>query len=327
MGGKLKKWYNRSMRRKVRGFTLVELSLSMVFIGVLLIAIALIISNTVSAYRRGLTLNLVNTVGMDIVDDMRTAVQNASSGSVLNDCRRYYAVSGGADERNVQYQNCYRDKAFHFVSIWKNEDVELDGVTYNMPVYGAFCTGKYSYIWNSGYFEQGKVVGASPNDYNKRAKFRYVVNNETVTIEKIRLLKVEDDERGVCKSVVRPYEDGAFGSTYPAEGSANPYKDGDGVVDNTFVMNGYGSMSEDPVDLLINDGDKYNDLAIYNLTVGDPPAYSSTQKNTFYAVSFILGTLTGGPNVMSVGQSCKSPAEYADVEYGGFEYCAINKFN
>lgn len=300
-----------------------ELSLSMVFIGVLLIAIALIISNTVSAYRRGLTLNLVNTVGMDIVDDMRTAVQNASSGSVLNDCRRYYMI----DANNTQqYQNCYMDKAFHFVSIWKNGKVELDGVTYEkVPVYGAFCTGKYSYIWNSGYFEQD---GATVVD-TEWAKFRDSngkVYGETKE-EMFRLLKVEDDERGICKSVVRPFDNGAFVSTYPAEGSTNPYKDGDGVVGDTFVMNGYGSTSEDPVDLLINDGDKYNDLAIYNLTVGDPPAYSSTQKNTFYAVSFILGTLTGGPNVMSVGQSCKSPADYADVEYGGFEYCAINKFN
>ena len=78
-------WYNESMLREVtkEGFTLVELSLAMAFVGVLSVAVVLIISNTVSAYRRGLTLSRVNMVGSDLVDDMRSSVQGSSAKSLI----------------------------------------------------------------------------------------------------------------------------------------------------------------------------------------------------------------------------------------------------
>ena len=69
------------------GFTMIELSLSLVFVGILSIMMVLIISDTVASYRRGVTLNRINTVGMDLVDDMRSAVQNSSAGS-LNEGHR-----------------------------------------------------------------------------------------------------------------------------------------------------------------------------------------------------------------------------------------------
>ena len=64
------------------GFTLIELSLSMLFIGILSVSIVLIISNTVSSYRRGMTLTQINTMGVTLADDMRSSVQNASSRSL-----------------------------------------------------------------------------------------------------------------------------------------------------------------------------------------------------------------------------------------------------
>ena len=68
------------------GFTLIELSLSIAFFGILSIAIALIINDTIASYRRGMTLNQINTTGMDLVDDMRAAVQNSSAKSVKSLC-------------------------------------------------------------------------------------------------------------------------------------------------------------------------------------------------------------------------------------------------
>ena len=48
------------MKKNARaGFTLIELSLSLVFVGILSIMMVLIISNTVSSYRRGITLRLI----------------------------------------------------------------------------------------------------------------------------------------------------------------------------------------------------------------------------------------------------------------------------
>ena len=75
------------MQRFKKGFTLVELSLSLAFIGILSITIVLIINNAIATYRRGLTLNQINTVGMDLVDDIRTAVQNSPAKDVEDVCK------------------------------------------------------------------------------------------------------------------------------------------------------------------------------------------------------------------------------------------------
>ena len=53
------------------------------------------------------------------------------------------------------------------------------------------------------------------------------------------------------------------------------------------------------------------------------PATNDLGKASFYSVSFILGTVQGGINVMSSGNFCKAPEE----DDSNFDYCAINKFN
>ena len=67
-----------------------------------------------------------------------------------------------------------------------------------------------------------------------------------------------------------------------------------------------------------------SNLALFDLSVAKP-AESGTENNIFYAVSFILGTRTGGPNIAAQGQSCAAPNDYQNDE--NFEYCSINKFN
>lgn len=155
-----------------QGFTLVELSFSIAFLGVLSLIIAFIIVDTVATYRRGLTLNQINTVGMDIVDDMRTAVQNSPTNSVESACSK----TEGCEE----VQNLVTVRVLGKLSINGTETDEV-------PLYGAFCTGKYSYIWNSGYFfngengdkSAGKLVGG-------------------VDLTGYRLVKIEDQKREVC---------------------------------------------------------------------------------------------------------------------------------
>ena len=131
-----------------KGFTLVELSLSIAFIAILSITIALIINDAISTYRRGLTLNQINTTGMDLVDDIRTAVQNSPATPPIDKCGNY--ESG---EDNFQ-KNCEKDSGAKLMNVTKTGEVE--GVGEDAPLYGAFCTGAYSYIWNSGYLFLGK---------------------------------------------------------------------------------------------------------------------------------------------------------------------------
>ena len=328
------------------GFTLIELSLSMAFIGVLSVAIVIIISNTISSYRRGLTLNQINTTGMDIVDDMRTAIQNASSKSVLNDCLRYY----GND--SFYRAQCISDGGFGFVSYTKNSRVTLyagkaNQKSFEAPIYGVFCTGAYTYIWNTGYYN---VVGSGAEDYasfsektaKKWAQLTYTnANDQKVTIvgslseaynkttgqleigadgkvgnpdKPFRLLKVPDRERAICTAVARNSSNG--------NGYSIPNNDN---LTNEFVIDvsEFGKMAadEEPVDLILEDAN--NDLAIYSLSVAEP-AESATRKNSFYAASFILGTIRGGVDIVAQGKNCQVPTDYENEE---FDYCAINRFS
>lgn len=324
------------MRKSFRsGFTLVEVALSTAFVGILSIAIVLIINDTVAAYRRGLVLSQVNTTGMDVVDDLRTAVQNSSARSVTNDCTTFYS------DRSTIREQCEKDGAYNFISVTRYADVTvLNELEKNVPIYGAFCTGTYSYIWNSGYFESSQATFADKNNW---ATLKYLTgvnepcageesvngNVKTCTIKSttrkttfgsvntgkpFRLLKVKDDNRAVCSSVVRwNGTSKSFIDNYNL-----PY---DGKIDPNFDITGYGVLEEEPVDLILSDNE--NDLAIYELLVARP-AESTTRFNTFYSVSFILGTIDGGINIRSSGQSCSPPADWANEN---FDYCAINKFN
>lgn len=317
------------MMRKfsTEGFTLVELALSMAFIGILSVAVVLIIGDTVASYRRGLTITQVNTTGMDVVDDMRTAVANSSSRAATLDCERFYQNSGEA------LDSCVKDGAYSFISITKyTKDLKLYGneVEGDIPIYGAFCTGTYSYIWNSGYYEMEAA------DFNEKSNNKWAVltykkaNGDLVTLGNVnenekpafRLLKVIDKYRGVCAGVVRANkkDDETTKRTYTKVNDIGNDRLGTTSYP-TFDMSNYGEINEDPVDLISADGE--TGLALFDLYVAKP-AESATQRNMFYSVSFILGTVEGGANIAAKGKTCEAPSNYT-VE--NFEYCAINKFS
>ena len=158
-----------------KGLTLVELSLSLVFIGVLSLTAVLIINNTVLAYQRGLTLNKINDVGMDLVDDMRTVVQ----GSPVK------LDAGCAGEDDGDPSCMYFEQ--------KNDSGGVnnvpDNVPDNAPLYGGFCTGKYSYLWRTGYLD-GIDVGVKIKGSRK-----------------YWLAKIKDDKRQICNDYRANYGD------------------------------------------------------------------------------------------------------------------------
>lgn len=294
----VRKYSEKIQKKYVKGgFTLVELSLSLVFISVLSIAVTLIVTNSIAAYHRGLVLNQLNTIGMELVNDMQAAVQNAPAISVKGMCSTMYS---GQDEID-----CEKEDGRRFVSVSGRGNVTVGGNTIEVPLYGAFCTGSYSYIWNSGYFfddNQYNVGMASP------AQLVYTgvnANNEfgTWTIGGLngdfRLLKVKDRKRSVC---VAANETNVF-NIAKAEN------------------NDYGEIDEVPIDVMAEDGG----LALYDLDAGAPVSDGAV-NNMFYAVSFILGTIQGGINVTS-GNYCVTPEDATQTDIEAFDYCAINKFN
>ena len=263
-----------------KGFTLVELSLSIAFIAILSITIALIINDAISTYRRGLTLNQINTTGMDLVDDIRTAVQNSPASSPRNSCKNY---------KDDFQKNCEENNGMRLMNVAKTGNVNnIEGT----PLYGAFCTGAYSYIWNSGYL-------FLENGGDKATYAVYEGDKRTEEWNDFRLLKVEDRQRAVCGSVLP-----------------------DKYNKSEDIESEFKGKDKGPVVLLANDG--ANPLALYSFTSA-LPAVDGLNSAAFYSMSFILGTVQGGINVMSMGNFCAAPESFDSAE--NFDYCAINKFN
>lgn len=263
-----------------KGFTLVELSLSIAFIAILSITIALIINDAISTYRRGLTLNQINTTGMDLVDDIRTAVQNSPASSPRNSCKNY---------KDDFQKNCEENNGMRLMNVAKTGNVNnIEGT----PLYGAFCTGAYSYIWNSGYL-------FLENGGDKATYAVYEGDKRTEEWNDFRLLKVEDRQRAVCGSVLP-----------------------DKYNNSEDIESEFKGKDKGPVVLLANDG--ANPLALYSFTSA-LPAVDGLNSAAFYSMSFILGTVQGGINVMSMGNFCAAPESFDSAE--NFDYCAINKFN
>lgn len=295
--------------RRVEGFTLVELSFSLAFIAILSIIVVLIISNSISAYHRGLTLNQLNTTGMDLVDDLRTAVQGSPASSAQVECASIYSDPSTAQE-------CANDYGLGFIVAKRRTEVKVsnNSIGKKTPVYGAFCTGEYSYLWNSGYFF-GKDRGDNVEINNASAlSLKYTIKgdagSEPSMAANFKLLKIRDGERTVCKIASGVNASSVNGSDYKQNDMPN-------MIDVSST-----GLEEAPVDVLIGN----NNLAVYDLDVA-PPAEIINANNMFYTVSFVLGTIQGGINVMAQGNYCAAPEDLENASVENFDYCAINKFN
>ena len=304
-----KDWNNNTDIFGVRqGFTLVELSLSLVFISTLSLTVVFVIAGAVSSYHKSITMNQINTTGTNLEDDMRIAVSESSSSKLENLCDRVYK-DGNAD--------CVDGGAKRFVSVTKRSTVKSksSGVWIAdsenpIPVFGAFCTGTYSYIWNSGYYSNSDYeVGVA------RASLKY---NGDKTRSGFKLLKIQDENRAVCVAAVRVQSNRV----------TNNYKDDNIQSEFNIALSGLIGNSEavwveeEPLEMISGGEDG---LALYDFVTAISEQ-KGTSKNIFYYTSFILGTVQGGVNVNSNNDYCKAPEDYSGL-IQNFDYCAINKFN
>ena len=294
-----------SKKEMVRdGFTLVELTISLAFISVLSLTVVMVVSSAISSYRKSITLGLVNDAGMNIVDDMRNAVQNSRAFSIRGTCKYVY------DGNNSNIGACERNDGRGLASTVRVASLDLGEGVKDVPVYGSFCTGNYSYVWNSGYFDNGKINSSGDGTVAAKATISYVKGDGgggrggVETINDIRLLKIKDEDRTVCKVMM--------GGNYSNNGVINGSNSSFNIPEE---------LSETPVELL-SEGSM--GLAIYDLWATFAEQDGPT-KNIFYYTSFVLGTIEGGVNIMSNANNCKTPADYSDSQ--NFDYCAINKFN
>ncbi len=293
------------------GFTLIELSLSLVFIAILSLSVVLMINNTVAAYRRGLLLDRLNTTGPDLVDEFRDSFRAASSGSIVNDCARYFS--------GPELGKCTDDGGYKLMSVTKEAEVTMEDETNlgKVPVSGVFCTGYYSYIWNSGYYFDGSSEVTNVSD-PLSFKYKFAGESEAKTLSGFRLLRVRDFGKSVCLSTLRSYDTTKNGFVTHYDGPSFLDKGNSYVID---ISTGYSALTEAPEDIM--SAERGNNLALYNLEVSKP-AESETKKSIFVTGGFVIGTIDGGVNVRARGQACQTPPEYGQ---GRYDYCAINKFN
>lgn len=124
------------MKRQAQaGFTLVELSLSLAFISILLIAICTIVINITAIYQKGLAIKSVNTVGNSIVEEISSAITASS----------------------------FDSNKIHFID-GKYSNGDDNGI-------GILCTDHYTYAWYDGNQDQ-KTAGQETTSF-RLARFAY----------------------------------------------------------------------------------------------------------------------------------------------------------
>ena len=266
-----------------RAFTIVEITIAMTFVATLLITIALVITQITAIYQKGLALRAVNSTGRELVDEFTRGITSAPAKGVSYLCNSYYSSNETARAA------CESGEADLFT-------YHQDTATINnqeVPVHGVFCTGRYSYIWNTGYALKGST------DSKRRAE---LIVNDVNYGDEFRLMRVNDDGRELCGAYM----------------NSNSYRySGNG--DNKYSYN--ISSDDAPIEILAGSEDN---LALYDF-VPFPAASHDITQHSFYSITFILGTIQGGINIMSAGDYCTAPStDSLDTE---FNFCAVNKFN
>jgi hypothetical protein len=266
--------------------------------------VVLVISGAISSYHKSITINQINTLGTSLVDDMRLAVSQSSASKLSLMCDTVY---GEANEA------CLSDSARRFVSVTKSADVASGDQTIGrVPVFGAFCTGSYSYIWNSGYFFNSEFEVKNV----AQASLKY---NGDKNASGFKLLKVKDEDRAVCVAAVRVQNNRLtdnYSSDEAMQSEFNIALSGLVKADDTVVVD------EEPLEMI---GGGEDGMAFYDLN-SSVFEQKGVSKNLYYYTSFILGTVQGGINVNAGGDYCQAPEDYSGL-VENFDYCAINKFN
>ena len=286
--------------RTQSGFTMVELSITLAFLALLLISIAVITTNIIAIYQKGMTLKAVNSVGRGLVEELTTAINTAPSVDTTSLCNSLAGDDAAA---------CRSDNAFKYVY---QANYNSAGQQYN----GVFCTGYYSYIWNTYYgVDSGNTLS-----------LRYLSNTDgsTPTIDAPRLIRVEDRTYRVCSAVMVP---NSYTSTFASTSSATI--DITKLAGSTNVTN----PIPEPQSGMLNEFDL--DLMLYEFTIF-PISQDAVTLRTYMAGTFILATLRGDVDITRSGDYCQvgttpdgttSEGSSANDLGSEFNYCAINKFN
>ena len=263
---------------KKKAFTIVEFMLATTILAVMLISIAALTIRIIDIYKKGLAMRAVNSVGRDIVNDLSRVI---TSSPVTN---RVMPDSGTGAITDAAIKKSWADY-FNEITVNKNG--------FTVQASGVFCTGHYSYIWNTAPTMESIKRGTVPTTALK-------INNQVY-----RLARIPDGNRSVCNH-------------------------GTGTALTPPAGNNYTVDSTNDITVLINKDE--NDLVLYDFSVL-PAMQNKRTSQVFYSGSFILATLAGGVNIQSNGNFCTGKDDTytreEDIEATSldFDYCSVNKFN
>jgi hypothetical protein len=287
-----------------KAFTIVELMLAMAFLGTLLLGIALLVMRISGIYQKGVAIRAINANGREIVSDLTRSINGSRVNIEINPTKQDIKLADINEARAAYYLATY------------------DG---GKQRGGVFCTGDYSYVWNTA--ENIRMTREKISDKNyTAANVSSITKNGVYGIHTAdgkymipKLARFIDHDREAC---VSESTTGSGGKIYV------PTKKGD-MKENAYLFKLKAGTTYNDVTELIEDSE--SDLVLYNFTV-QPATQHDLTKQIFYSGMFILATYRGGVNVQANGDFCQG----SDKEDGSagdeftlndFDYCAVNKFN
>lgn len=320
------------------GFTMIEFSLATAFIAFLLVSIAIISSNIITIYQKGLTLKAVNSVGRGLTDELTTGINAAPSVDTKNLCENHIS-----NQYQKSQSDCKDDHANKFIFQNRVAPYTKNKDTFDVQYGGVFCTGNYSYVWNTYY---------AMNDDEEKDKYKNAIrvkylprgakegDYETTSAE--RLLRIEDPTYRVCSAIVTKDYQGYLSDQNDHSVPSDFFNGPDRlVIDITHLANGRFNPISEPQTGFLNSFDL--DLQLYEFTVF-PISQDLVTQRTFMTGTFILATERGNINIhRAAGEEYCNIEAIADADTGDedgvatagsildigseFNYCAINKFN
>lgn len=290
---------SRSNNKK--GFTLVELTLAMAFLAVLLITIAILVIRIISIYQSGLAIRSVSSTGRQLIDDFTRSISGSPIVNVTynqNDPAEAALVSDLSNNEKLTYKY-YFQKTDDIVI---NEGTADEANRRDTPLAGGFCTGRYSYLWNTAY--------ALQSSESKGFTYTYGDKTNPTVLSDFKLIRIPDNDRSIC--ITQRNQSGKISN------KISNFEDPRGLFD--LESSGAQSDYYAPVELL---GSAEDELALYDFRIF-PASSNRITGHIFYSGTFILATLRGGVDIFAAGNYCT--AEYGTLNTD-FNYCAINKFN
>lgn len=302
------------------GFTIVEVTIVTAFVAMLLIAITVIITQITAIYQKGLTLKAVNSVGRNLVTELTTAINSAPSIDTTSLCNML--VDEGAPRTECQQKGAFK---FIYQSYGENNYHDpVTGTSGPVQYAGVFCTGDYSYVWNT-YYGQGEGDSALAAGRQVRIAYQETEYGVPRYIENFKLVRFKDSTYRACSNnVTRSYNDQSLETSHE--------------IDMTHQANGnFNEMHEGSFQQGFLEASNLS-LGLYELTIF-PVSQDWVTLRAFFAGTFILATERGGVSITRTGDYCdttnhgESGAGTGDGSSNifnlgsNFNYCGINKFN